>query len=144
MTDFSEELLAHIKRFEGWRADPYKDPVGIETVGYGHVIRNRDQFTFPLSEVDGEELLKSDLSGARRDTLALSPNLTARRLDAITDFCFNVGAPKYATSTLRKRVNAEKWEDAAHEMGRWVYAGGEVLAGLVKRRAVAAEWLREG
>jgi len=32
-------------------------------------------------------------------------------------------------------VNAEEWDDAAEEFGKWVWGGGRKLPGLVRRRA---------
>jgi lysozyme len=56
------------------------------------------------------------------------------RLAAIVDFTFNLGAGRLQTSTLRRRVNQRDWAAAAKELHRWVYGGGKVLPGLVKRR----------
>ena len=32
-------------------------------------------------------------------------------------------------------MNAEEWDDAAEEFGKWVWGGGRKLPGLVRRRA---------
>lgn len=55
-------------------------------------------------------------------------------LAAMTDFAYNLGVGRYRASTLRKRVEAENWTDAATELKRWVRGGGKVLPGLVRRR----------
>jgi len=126
---------------------PYKDAVGLETVGWGHQITHSDDLTYPLTPEAGEELLLSDLRIASRDALDLSPVLATsspKRLDAITSFIFNVGAHKYQDSTMRRKVNMKDWEAAADQMGLWVHAGKQILAGLVTRRAVEALWLRHG
>jgi lysozyme len=61
-----------------------------------------------------------------------------RRLAAIVDFTFNLGAGRLQTSTLRRRVNQRDWVAAASELRRWVYGGGRVLPGLVTRREAEA------
>jgi len=40
-------------------------------------------------------------------------------------------------------LNAKDYEGAEHQFSRWVYAGKEKLAGLVKRRAGEAEMFSE-
>lgn len=139
------ELIAHVKRWEGWRAAPYLCPAGIPTIGYGHVIPSLN--TPPISQEEGEVMLRADLKVARQGALHYSPTLvhaSPRRLAAVIDFCFNLGAGRYGTSTFRKRVEAGDWDGAAVQNDRWVYAGKVKLPGLVARRAATSVWLREG
>ncbi len=42
----SKEGLELIKKHEGCRLEPYKDPIGLYTVGYGHLIG--DGKTLPI------------------------------------------------------------------------------------------------
>ena len=65
--------------------------------------------------------------------------LTSAQFDALTSFTFNLGAGALAESTLLKKLNARDYAGAQKEFGRWVHAGGEVLAGLVRRRAAEAK-----
>lgn len=65
----------------------------------------------------------------------LCPSIDSpERLAAIIDFTFNLGAGSLKASTLRKRINAGRWEDVPYELRKWVKGGGKVLPGLVKRR----------
>jgi lysozyme len=59
-------------------------------------------------------------------------------LAAVSDFTFNLGAGKLRASTLRRRLLAEDWEGAPHELRKWVFGGGKKLPGLVRRRAAEA------
>lgn len=81
------------------------------------------------------------LPGYIAHALRLSPSLEGDRLTSIADFIFNLGPTKYAASTLRKRVNEGRWEDARTELRRWVYGGGRKLPGLVLRREAEATLL---
>ena len=77
-------------------------------------------------------------------TLRYCPGLATEpkeRLAAIVDFTFNLGAGRLQTSTLRRRVNQRDWIAAGQELRRWVYGGGKVLPGLVKRRDEEVAWL---
>jgi lysozyme len=72
-------------------------------------------------------------------TIRLCPGIdTPGRLAALTDFCFNLGAGNLRASTLRKRVNAGRWEDVPAELRRWNRGSGKILPGLVKRREAEA------
>ena len=46
----------------------------------------------------------------------------------------HLGVGNLRASTLRKRVNAKRWDDVRTELMRWTKAGGKELRGLVKRR----------
>ena len=131
------------KRFEGFhrvprndpgRAYPYVCPAGYWTIGFGHLC---DQSHPPVTEDEAEDYLASDLTAALNATLRFCPVLATepeRRLAAIVDFTFNLGAGRLQTSTLRRRINQLDWVAAGMELRRWVYGGGNVLPGLVKRR----------
>ncbi len=131
------------KRFEGFhrvpkndpgRAHPYVCPAGYWTIGYGHLCESTHP---PITESAAEVYLARDLQTALAATLRYCPVLATeheRRLAAIVDFTFNLGAGRLQTSTLRRRVNQKDWSAAALELRRWVYGGGRVLPGLVARR----------
>ena len=141
------ELIAHVKASEGLRLTRYTDAAGFPTIGYGHLL-NPDSTVHAVTESQAEALLTLDLQRAEKAALQLSPCLAAeppQRLAAITDFVFNFGAGKYASSVLRMCVNRRLWDEAAAQMRLWVHAKVDgrtvVLPGLVKRREVAARWL---
>ena len=132
------------KRFEGFErkakrgieitAIPYICPAGFWTIGYGHLCDPKHP---PVTEVEAEIYLASDLQKALAATLRYCPVLATEReerLAAIVDFTFNLGAGRLQTSTLRRRVNQRDWIVAGQELRRWVYGGGKVLPGLVARR----------
>ena len=144
-------LVELVRHAEGWRADPYICPAGYPTIGYGHRIPSLNHPT--ITKARGVELLAADLKFKRDAALKLSPGLKDEpepRLAAIVDFCFNLGEGAYAGSTLRKRVDAKLWTEAAKEMRRWVYATDPKtnkkfkMAGLIRRREIAATWLESG
>lgn len=132
-----------IKRHEGLRLEAYLDPVGVWTVGFGHVSR---QWAFQGSKItakQAESLLRDDLKEAEENVLeSVTADLTQSQFDALVSFVFNVGGRAFAKSTLLRKLNAGDVDGAAAEFGRWVYGtkdGKKVrLAGLVKRRAEEA------
>jgi lysozyme len=128
-----ERALDIAKHFEGCRLQAYQDPVGIWTIGYGHTPAQAGQV---IDQATADALLLADMNTAANAALRLCPNLAARpnALDAVSDFVFNLGAGRLQASTLRRRINQNAWELAAQEFGKWVFAGGRKLTGLVLRR----------
>lgn len=139
------------KRFEGFhrvpkqdpsRAHPYICPAGYWTIGYGHLCDPKHP---PITEVDAEAYLARDLQTALTATLRYCPVLATepeRRLAAIVDFTFNLGAGRLQTSTLRRRINQKDWTGAKQELSRWIYGGGKVLLGLVARRNIEIQLIQ--
>lgn len=140
---FAEALglaAAIAKPFESLRLAAYHDPVGFPTQGYGRLLSRvpwapLDKWA-PITEATAELWLEQDMERGlvavvRLTTVPLAPACLA----ALIDFCFNCGGGNYQASTLRQRVNDEDWDEAAAQFGRWVYARGVRLAGLVRRRA---------
>ena len=140
------------KRFEGFErkakrgveitAVPYICPAGFWTIGYGHLCDPKHP---PISEAEAEVYLARDLQTALAATLRYCPVLATepeRRLAAIVDFAFNLGAGRLQTSTLRRRINQRDWRCVENELHRWVYSGSRVLQGLIVRREAEALLLR--
>jgi len=129
------------KRFEGFRAKPYLCPAGVPTIGYGSTYysggKKVSMTDAPISNEEAEKLLRNELSETYLpEVLRLCPVLKQHpnKLNAIVDFCYNLGAGNLQRSTLRRRINAQDWQGAEDELKKWVKAGGVVLPGLVKRR----------
>jgi len=138
-----EQLVALVKRAEGFSPVPYLCPAGFWTIGYGELCQKD---TPPQTEPEAAQRLKDILLPSYvAHALKLSPVLAEepeRRLVAIADFVYNLGPTRYKASTLRRRVSERDWEGAAIELAKWVWGGGKKLPGLVKRRAIEAELIR--
>lgn len=132
----SEAALQFTARFEGYSAFTYGDPVGIKTIGHGHVIKPGEHIAEPLLPLDAYALLQKDAAiAAKGVNRAVAVPLRQSQFDALNDFQFNTGA--LGRSTLLKKVNSRG--DVSAEFAKWVYAQGKRLAGLVVRRQAEAE-----
>lgn len=151
LVDQAVEIAAGLcRQFEGLRLKPYLCPAGIPTIGYGSTRyadgRDVKLTDAPITREQADELLRLTL---KRDylpgLLAASPVLaqSPQALGALGDFAYNLGLTAYRTSTLRKRVDAKDWPAALTELRRWTRVRGQVLPGLVKRRAAEAELLEK-
>jgi lysozyme len=127
--------LVLIEMFEGERLRAYPDPgTGAEpwTIGFGHTANVHAGQT--ITHAQAVAFLKSDVANAEAAVArAVTRTLTPNQFAALVSFQYNTGA--FAGSTLAQRVNAGDWLGAAAQFSRWVYAGGAVMAGLVRRRA---------
>lgn len=125
--------------FEG-DEQPYVDPVGVLTTCIGHTgnVELRE-----YTEQECTELFLADLRTAERAVERCTPGLPEAAKPALISFTFNVGQGAYCSSTLARKANTGDLVGACKELYRWVYAGGEVMQGLVNRRnAEAAACLR--
>jgi GH24 family phage-related lysozyme (muramidase) len=145
MSTISEDCVEFVAYFEGFPNDgkPYNDPVGHCTIGFGHLIHlgNCNAFDHQkwgqLTEKEAKQLLRQDLQEFAKGVQKLTtlwPQLDQHERDALISFAFNVGLGAYGDSTLLKKLNRGDKRGAADEFPRWVYASGQKLPGLVRRR----------
>ena len=132
------EGLAMIKHFEGLRTTAYQDSVGVWTIGYGHTSMAGPPMVYPgmvITAAEAEAILQQDLDIFERGvSQALTVTTHENQFSAMVSFAFNVGLSAYRNSTLLRKHNAGDFVGAANEFPRWVYADGQVLPGLVRRR----------
>lgn len=130
-----------IKSFEGFSPTVYRCPANVPTIGYGatwdfdgsRIGMDHE----PITEEQGEALLAHELHGVEKAVGKLiRAELTQNMFDALVSFTFNLGSGNLQASTLRKKINRGDYEGAADEFPKWRRAGGVILAGLVRRRAV--------
>lgn len=130
----SEKGLAFLRQMEGVRYEAYKDSVGIPTIGVGHTGPD----VFMGQKIDDAEVNRLLAGDVRKAEQAVSNYVTVPmtqdQFDALVSFTFNVGVGAFWKSTLLKKINAGQPVDG--EFMRWTRAGGNVLPGLVKRRAL--------
>ncbi|KAJ2753136.1 hypothetical protein GGI19_003349 [Coemansia pectinata] len=149
----NQATIELIERFEGFVARPAPDPIGLPTVGYGHLCKTKNcgEVTekFPLTKATAEELLRRDiltftncLDADIVDKVTLNPN----QWGALASWAFNIGCGNARASSLVKRLN--NGEDAntvaQQELPKWNKAGRKVLSGLVRRRAAEVELFKAG
>ncbi len=123
-----------VSHFEGLETSAYKDPIGIPTICYGHTATAKLGQVKTEAECDG--LLKEDLQVALGAVdKYVKVDMPVERRAAFTSFVYNVGAGNFSKSTMLRKLNAGDSAGACAELDRWIFAGGRVLPGLVKRRA---------
>ncbi|OPB09052.1 lysozyme [Pseudomonas synxantha] len=130
----SQRGVSLIKSFEGVRLKSYQDSVGVWTIGYG--TTRGVTVGMAISYEQAERMLLNDIGRFEPEIERLiKVRLNQDQWDALMSFTYNLGAASLESSTLLKLLNTGDYAGAAEQLLRWNTAGGNVLAGLVKRRA---------
>lgn len=136
-----------IQRHEGLRLAVYLDPVGVETVGWGHVVQPIDRLSLgqKITRERADALFAKDLARARKGIAeAVQVPLSPEQEAALISWAFNVGVAGAKANTLIRQLNAGNPWSVPDELRRWVHAGGRELPGLVARREEEAALFASG
>ena len=142
----NKEGLELIKSFESLILGPYKDPVGVVTIGYGHVVLPGEVFHHPFTKADALEVLKKDLKIAENSVksqvkIAVNDN----EFSALVSLVFNIGEGNFLKSSVLRRLNAGDRAGAANAFQLWNKARDRktgiirILPGLTRRRKAERE-----
>jgi lysozyme len=126
-----------IKNFEGTRLESYQDSVGIWTIGTGSIRINGQpvQQGMIITEDQANQLLTEELNHfVEIINHVVQVDLTQNQFDALVSFTYNLGDGNLRKSTLLRKLNAGDYQGAADEFPKWDRAGGQVIAGLLRRR----------
>lgn len=132
-----------IKEFEGFRAQAYRDPVGVLTIGYGFTqgVQAGDSMTREQAEQRLRQELVAYENAVNRATQGQA---TQEQFDALVSFAWNVGVKGMAGSSVIKAHVRGDYQAAARAFGLWNKAGGKVWPGLTRRRAAEAALYLDG
>ena len=129
-------LLAEL---EGVVLNPYKDSVGIPTIGIGSTYyEDGTKVTMKDKAITKEraiQLAKNVVKSfeARVNKSILLP-MTQNQFDAMVLLCYNIGESAFARSSVVRNFNAGNLQKAADSFLLWNKAGGKVSKGLTNRR----------
>jgi lysozyme len=134
-----------IQGFEGLSLVPYLCKAKIPTIGYGNTyypsgikVTMADK---PISLATANWMFRTiaDRFAVDVDQL-IKANLNQNQFNAITSLAYNIGIAGLAKSTLLKKVNINPSDPTiTAEFAKWNKAGGKVVNGLTKRRAVESK-----
>lgn len=131
---YSPAGLLLTQGFEGCRLVPYQDGAGVWTDGFGNthgVVPNGPAITIVQAVNDLQNNVQFADDAVNR---LVTVKLTQGEFDALVDFVFNEGIGHFAASTMLTLLNAGDYAGAANQFDRWDLAGGQVVAGLIRRR----------
>ena len=135
----SAQGVEFIASFEGFVDHPYRDPVGVWTIGYGHTGPGT-QSMGQITRARGLELLSCDLATAEAAINGLQLDFTQPRFDALVSIAFNCGGGIVAASTsLGKALRRPGMDGVPAALQLYTHAMGRELPGLVRRRNAEAQ-----
>lgn len=146
------ELVDFIAQWEGFSANPYNDPAGNATGGFGHLIH-----LGPLNGHPDEAAWRNLSIGEAKRRLAEDIVPYAHAVDqyvrvplnrnqwaALTSFTFNVGQGNLLSSQLLAVLNAGNYAEVPDQLMRWIYGSdGRQYEGLIRRRKAEGELWRK-
>lgn len=117
-------LKRALKTAEGWSPIPYRDTVGVWTIGFGHALRGEPTPNLRWTKGQAETQLLRDVADAIHDasSFAWFPTLDAVRQEVIVELAFNMGLPRL--QGFKKMIAAlavKDYDRAATELqdSRW-------------------------
>ena len=121
------------EQFESCRLVAYADSKGVPTIGYGHTA------CVSLGDICTQEqanswLLEDIQTAVDAVNRLVKITLDQNEFNALVDFVYNVGQGNFANSTLLRDLNAGDVDLAANQFQAWDKSGGNVIAGLLRRR----------
>ena len=136
----SQKGIDLIKRFEGCRLQAYK-AVPTEqcyTIGYGHY--GSDVLPgMSITQAQADALLMQDLMRYEAAVSDAGLKLNQNQFDALVSFAYNCGC-----GNLKKLVKGRDTQQIADAMLMYNKSGGNVLAGLTKRRQAERDLFTSG
>lgn len=123
---------------EGFEAEPYQCSAGVWTNGFGNtegVIKGkRINFIQALGDLNNK--IKSIESEINR---TVHVPLTQNQYDALVSFIYNIGVGAWRSSTLLKKLNEGKYQEASEEFTKWSFVKKILNKGLYGRRKIEKE-----
>ncbi len=115
-----EGVIDYIKSHEGYaNGEAYTCVSGKLTIGYGHVIREGENFGSRISKQTADSLLRQDFRKAYKLTEKFNPELEGSRKLAIAHFIYSKGIGAFLRSGLRQSIKNNGNVDV--EFAKWCY-----------------------
>ena len=112
----------------------YLDIVGVATAcdGITKGVRLGQRYT----EAQCTAMLEEQLIAHAEEVMACVPQLYGRANEAAAavSLAYNIGGPRFCTSTAARMFRARRWGEGCDAIPMWNKAGGRVVRGLVNRR----------
>ena len=132
--DRLKNIVEFIKREEGFSPTPYRCNANILTIGYGTTEGVTEDMV--VTEKEATKLLRNYIEHSLKDIEAIftSTLLLNHQVDAILSFVYNIGMPRFKSSTLLKCLLDNDIDGVKKQWMRWVYVDRKYNKGLYARR----------
>jgi len=114
------------------------------TIGYGHLIKQNEDFKNGITESEAITLLKHDILTTEQFIKNnITTILTQNQYDALVSLIYNIGSKNFINSSVFKYINNHDfynpiYPDLEHAWKAWNQYHGKQIQGLINRRQ--KEW----
>lgn len=126
-----------VAKFEGFRAEAYRDLGGVWTIGYGFTEGVKKGDTITREEADARLLIELQKFADGVDAMCSAP-VSQNQLDAMVSLAYNIGLGAFARSSVLRMHNIGAPEAAVRAFSLWNKVNGKEVRGLSLRRAKEA------
>jgi lysozyme len=127
--------MRRYREITGWqnlKGDPW-------TIGYGHTGADVTPGK-KITQSEADDLKRKDLAKFEQGvTNLVKVPVNENQFSALVSIAYNIGLGNLGSSTLLKKLNAKDYAGASAQFAAWNKAQGQILPGLVKRRADEAK-----
>lgn len=140
VTQLDDVGFEFLREQEGLVLHPYKDQVGIWTIGYGSTRYENGEHvkqSDPNITVERAKELFANTSKQFADAVHYwtVPVLNQNQFNALFSFCYNIGTTGFKGSTVLRLINAGVTDKTLkNAFCMWDKADGQVLEDLLERR----------
>lgn len=122
----------------------YRDSAGVLTIGFGHTGPDvKPGLTWTLAQC--EQALDRDLDEAEHDVAMLvKVPLNENQYAALVSFVFNIGGPRFRTSSLLRLLNTGRYDVVPKKLLEWVNITDPKTKKLKKLKGLVNRRLNEG
>ena len=139
-----EKMFAQLKRHEGFRSKPYKDSVGVTTIGYGTNLDNG------ITEEEASMLMEFRLRALADELFAtyayeMMFHINMERSTVLINMLYNLGVPRLlGFKKMWAALSVGNFEKAADEMldSKWAKQVGDRAIELSTQMRTG-EWQQE-
>ncbi len=149
----NDRTVQLIQSFEKCRLKAYQgaaDAPGVYTIGWGHVLTGHEvpdlfrvgqmmrDVTITQQQADALFLndIKTTVNGVNmRLEPEIASQLTDDQFGALVSLSYNIGLGGFNSSKVKATINSGSIDKASDYFKSWIRANGEVVNGLVRRRA---------
>ena len=135
----SQQGVSLIIQFEGLELNAYLCPAQVWSIGIGTTVYPNGKSVQKGDTCSYEQALRYKQHDLKRFVQVVNETvyvkLNQNQFDALVCLAYNIGAQAFRQSSLVKNLNTGDYEAGAEQFLVWNKSRGQVLKGLVRRRA---------
>lgn len=133
----SKDFINYLKTKEGYRRFTYTCPAGKKTIGYGHVLKEGEDY-YRLDEHYAERVMLEDVAEIEYALCIFMPDikkaLKQHEYESLLSLLYNWGTSRFIRSKLAQAIKCGDSDEAANQFLNICHVNGKKCNGLFIRR----------